>query len=140
MSNQNQFKSQAWLLWGLTGGLPGTLVYAEENLAYTAHTFGTLFKRQLAKLEELVNRPGLADRLNNAKTSLVFSKPISAIRISFPWYYFSGGIKVEFDQKSFRFSFAQPNSLAMGKANPGVIESRRIGKSWQEALKSRLTA
>jgi hypothetical protein len=136
----NQFKSQAWLLWGLTGSLPGTLAYADGNLTYTAHTFGTLFERQLAKLEELVNRPGLSHRLNNAKTSLVFSKLIGQIHISFPWYYFSGGMKVEFDQKKFRFSFAQPNTLVIRKAKTGGIESRRVGKSWQKVLKSGLGA
>ena len=42
----------------------------------------------------------------------VFDVPLNEVRAVFPWYYFSGGVKLRTAARSFRLSFVKPNSGA----------------------------
>ena len=134
MVEENEFKSKAWLLWGLTGNLPGSMSYQKGRLTYRAHGVGTLWNRQLQKLEEQVDQPGIAERLNNAQTTVILNVPVNEMRVWFPWYYFSGGMKVHTGGTTYRFSFARPNDRSATFGGAKISSARQIGKTWQSLL------
>lgn len=76
-------------------------------------------------------------------------------RVHYPWYYFSGGVKITAAGEEYRLSFTRPNGseVAVGRslAEAGdpvallvalekisdVGEGRAAGKRWREVLQSR---
>jgi hypothetical protein len=81
------FVSHAWLLKGLTGSVSGWLQFEEGRLRFTS-------------LEEVVFDVALAD--------------VSAV--TFPWYYFGGGVKLRAAGEPFRLSFVKPNGAEYADA------------------------
>lgn len=131
-------RTDAWLLRGISS-IPGTLALVDDRLRFTASGHGSAWPFQLRTLERHAARPGLARRLDAGKTALVFDVPLGEVRdVAFPWYYFSGGVKMTVHGARYRFSFIRPNgSLAPGGADYAESEmsrARRNGRAWQAAL------
>lgn len=126
----------AWLLRG-TGNVPGKLKCIDGNISFVAHGFGTLWKRQLRKLEQDVDKPGLAELMDKGKAVPVFSVPLDSVKVVFPWYYFSGGMKLIFNNKQFKISFVRPNKDVSTESGVNVSDlssGRKTGKAWKKAL------
>ncbi len=117
-------RSVAWQLVGLTGNRPGLLELSGGVLAFTGED-GRVFEANVADVTE----------------------------ISFPWFYFSGGMKLTVGGTRHRISFVRPNgaellsahvlegvgggSLALLTVNQKIAdigEGRRAGKAWKAAL------
>ena len=119
----------AWLLVGLTRSIPGVLQLLEGRLIFTI------------------------DEDN------VFDAPVSEVTdVVFPWYYFSGGVKLKVSDKPYRLSFVRPNNaadipgrlLARVGGSVGALaaltttarkfkdmgEGRAAGKAWRAVLKA----
>lgn len=144
-------RTDAWLLRGISS-IPGTLALAENRLRFTASGYGTAWPFQLRTLERVAARPGLAHRLDADETALVFDLPLGEVRdVSFPWYYFSGGVKLTARGVRYRFSFARPANTrtppnrehalevarTVGSAASEISRARRNGEAWKAALLSR---
>lgn len=134
---------------GSISSLPSTLALAEDCLRFTASGHGTAWPFQLRSLERCAARPGLAHRLDADETALVFDLPLSEVlAVSFPWYYFSGGIKLTVRGTRYRFSFARPANThtPADRGNVGevartvtgtaseIARARRNGRAWRAAL------
>src|SRR5262245_46016581 len=123
MRAQARLRTPAWLLVGLFGNRPGVLELSGGRLAF--HTGeGCLFDAPLAEVTA----------------------------VTFPWYYFSGGVKVTVQGKRYRFSFVRPNGaedvpgqvlaregnplglLTAGQKVVDIGSGRQAGKAWREAL------
>src|SRR5262245_50612767 len=89
-----ELSSEAWLLRGVFGSVPGELTLAGGQLSFTASGFGTLWKWQLRKLEQETGQRGLADRMDAGEQALVFKLSLTKLQVEFPWYYLSGGLKL----------------------------------------------
>lgn len=101
MSNDT-LRTPAWLLTGIIGSAPGVLELAGGRL-----TFVTGQRR-------------------------VFAVPLSEVSgVSFPWYYFGGGVKLSIGPERYRFSFVQPGE------HGDVGEGRRAGRAWEQVLRPR---
>ena len=119
------FRTPAWLLIGLTRSAPGVLEFADGRLAYS-------------------NEEGR-----------VFDVPLAEVTaITFPWYYFSGGVKFTAGGEHYRLSFVRPNDasdipgrlmagteegapfalLTAGRKVRDIGEGRRAGKAWKAIL------
>ena len=98
-------QSPAWLLSGLTGSRAGTLKYANGRITYFNDEGRPVFDVQL---QELTN-------------------------VSFPWYYFSGGVKFTLGKEHCRLSFVRPND-APGGGIGDIGDGRRAGKVWKSIL------
>jgi hypothetical protein len=83
----SDFDSPAWVLVGLTRNLPGWLAYKDGWLAF-ADTDGKV---------------------------LFVAEPSDVRELTFPWYYFGGGLKMKILDQKYRISFVRPN----GAVNPG---------------------
>jgi hypothetical protein len=126
---------------GMTGSLPGVLKLEKGHLSFDAHGRGALTNGQLRQLEGMVSEPGLANRLSNDEVVRVFDAPLAEVsRVTFPWFYFGGGMNLAVRGAPYRFSFIRPqNILDRGESEsiegivaiPGV---RRNGKAWKAAL------
>ncbi len=128
-------RSKAWLLRGL-GSVPGELNFSEGCLAFVAHGFGTLWKRQLHRLEHDAHLPGLAQRMDKGHHVPVFQVPLDQARAVFPWYYFSGGFKLIVGGSQYRFSFVKPNNDSTMGPGPGLAEARRFTSDWRTLLQT----
>ncbi len=143
METSDKIRSVAWLLRGISS-VPGELKLAGGRLSYKAFGFGTLWRYQLNRLERDVRIHGLADRLDNGETAVVFDVPLTAVTVRIPWYYFSGGLVVETGGAVFKFSFGQPANSGPSLGNRDLarvlnelktVESmRKTGKIWRTAL------
>jgi hypothetical protein len=115
----NHFESAVWVLHGMGGSAPGWLVYHDGQL-------------------------GLSER-----DAVVFDVPVSGITgMTFPWYYFGGGMKLGVNGQQYRLSFVRPNGaeVAVGRLIPAagvfvaaqkvadVSEGRAAGRRWREIL------
>jgi hypothetical protein len=118
------FASDAWLLEGLTVSVPGWLDLQQERLRFTT------------------------------PDEVVFEVPRSDITsITFPWYYFGGGMKLRAAGRSYRLSFVKPNGaeypVARGLASHGnpaaalllaaskmadIRTGRDAGRRWRQLL------
>ncbi len=81
------------------------------------------------------NEPGLLELSNgrliyDATDGMGFDVPLAEVSgVTFPWYYFNGGFKLEVGGEEFRFSFIEPhNDYA------DINSGRAIGKQWKIAL------
>lgn len=150
-SQPASLRTDAWLLLGISS-IPGSLALAENRLRFTASGYGTAWPFQLRALERRADRPGLARRLEADDPTLVFDLPLGEVRdVSFPWYYFSGGVKLTAGGVRYRFSFARPaNTRApadrehafemartVGRAASEIAGARRSGEAWKAVLRNR---
>jgi hypothetical protein len=122
MSNR-QFASDAWLLKGLTRSIPGWLELHQDRLRFVT--------------------PG----------EVVFDEPRSRVSaVTYPWYYFGGGVKLRIGDARYRISFVKPNGAetAIGRGlgemgNPAALyvaatkvtdirAGRAVGRRWRELL------
>ena len=147
MNNPVEMSSQAWLLRGISS-VPGQLELANGHLRFTALGPGSMWKWKLEKLERETCQPGLAERMNNGECTTVFDAPLSDVETEFPWYYFSGGLKLRAGPLHYRFSFGQPSNTRMPISKSNVlkagiraaeelteaVDARRAGKAWKRAL------
>ena len=118
-----EFASYAWLLKGLIRSIPGWLDLHEERLRF-------------ATPEEVV-----------------FDVPRAEVTaITYPWYYFGGGVKLRAAGRPYRFSFVKPNgaeyATARAQASYGdpaalalvaskaadIGTGRDLGRRWRELL------
>lgn len=75
----NNLSTDAWLLSGLTGRIPGILQLLNGRITFIA-----------------------------AEKSF-FDVPLDEVQeINFPWHYFGGGMKFRIGAESYRFSFTEP--------------------------------
>ena len=124
-----QFASDAWLLKGITVSIPGWLECRENRLRFVT------------------------------SNEVVFDVPMSEITsISYPWYYFGGGLKLRAAGQPHRISFVKPNGAeygagrALGEAgNPAALlvaaskvvdvrSGRAVGRKWRTILGASGTA
>ena len=137
MKRSSQLSTQAWLLRGISS-IPGTLKLAKGRLSFTASGSGTCWGFQLRKLEREADRAGLAKRLNDDENTVVFDVPLSDVQqVNFPWFYFSGGVKLTLNGVCYRFGFDKPANSRMPSESmdlSGVSKARRRGKAWKAAL------
>ena len=139
--------SQAWLLRGISS-IPGELELSRGRLSFTAMGIGTAWGWQLRKLERVTGKSGLANRIDSGKDALVFDAPLADIKITFPWYYFSGGLVVQMNQHRYKLSLGRPSNTRFptrgdvagsvrraGEELEELGSMRRAGKAWQQALK-----
>jgi len=134
------FQSDAWLLLGIINSLPGRLQLKNGRLRFAALNFGTLWKKDLKKLEQKTGIGGLAQRLENDQATLLFDVDIHSIqKMHFPFYYFSCGMHLTVNDLKYRFSFIRPNNTRLPSQQLSGISSlpkgRYIGKKWKELLK-----
>lgn len=119
--------------------MPGALMLAEDCLSFTAFDSGNLWRSQLRKLESDAGRVGLAKLLGNDEKTVVFDVPLSEVQdVNFPWYYFSGGVKLTLNGVRYRFGFDRPSNTKMssegGDLFGEVSKARRNGKAWKAVL------
>lgn len=130
-----RFGSKAWLLRGIRS-LPGTLQFARGRLSFTAFDAGNFRGRQLRSLEQDFGRTELVGMLTEGKTAVVFDVPLSAVQaVHFPWYYFSGGLRLTLNGVRYRFGFDQPSNTKGAEEGGDLIGSistaRERGKAWR---------
>ena len=137
MKKRSRFRTEAWLLRGIHS-MPGALVFAQGRLSFKASGSGTFSRRQLRRLEEESGRAGLAASLENDEHAVVFDVPLSDVQhVSFPWYYFSGGVKFSLQGIRYRFGFDKPANTRLPSESldlRGVSKARRNGKAWKALL------
>ena len=123
-----EFASHAWLLEGLTVSIPGWLDLRQERLRFTT------------------------------PEEVVFEVPRSDVTsITFPWYYFGGGMKLRAAGHPYRISFVKPNgaeyAVARGLASQGELAAlllvaskvadirsgRDAGRRWREIFQGQTT-
>jgi hypothetical protein len=133
-------RSDAWLLRGISS-IPGELSLRRGRLRFHALHTGSAWRWQLRKLEREVGRTGLAWQVDAGKRSLVFDLPVRDVQISFPWYYFSGGMQVRTTRSCHRISLGKPANAqiapGLGRAMGELQEVRRMrsaGALWRAAL------
>ena len=60
--------------------------------------------------------------------------------VTFPWYYFGGGMKLRIGMDSYRLSFARPGNLPDDPGGAGDVRSaRQSGAAWKSALAASIT-
>jgi hypothetical protein len=137
-SGRSQLRTNAWLLRGISS-LPGVLVLANGRLSFNASSSGSMWPGQLRRLQRETGRAELPALLEDGRSAIVFDVPVAELEdVHFPWYYFTGGIKLSVNGVRYRFSFARP---ANTRTHPDVLDSihdvgsaRRSGVSWKAVL------
>ena len=142
------FGTQAWLLQGVNS-IPGVMKLEDGRLSYTAVGCGTFGSRSLRDLASRLGKEVAAQQLENGDEALLFDAPLAEIQdIHFPWYYFSGGVKLSVHGVGLRFGFDRPanttvpDSVADSMENlvegmesvAEISRARRSGKVWKELL------
>lgn len=138
MKRSTHLHTPAWLLRGISS-IPGTLRLAAGRLSFTASGSGNLWGHQLRRLERDVGRKGLAKRLSDEEYAVVFDVPLAHVQqVRFPWYYFSGGLKLTLNGVVYRFGFDRPSNTRLSSEGGNLLgevsQARRHGKAWQTAL------
>ena len=101
MVNRRNLCTPAWLLTGIVSRVPGVLELEGGRLAFVT-TQRRLFEVAVSEMSD----------------------------VSFPWYYFGGGIKFRIGDERYRVSFVEPGDTG------DIVEGRRAGKAWKKALSS----
>jgi hypothetical protein len=97
-------ETEAWLLSGITGNIPGVLSLADGRFAF-------------------VTDDG----------QVVIDAPVADVRdVKVPWYYFGGGMKLSVGTERYRLSFVRPTALGGGVGD--IPEGRRACKLWRSLL------
>jgi hypothetical protein len=100
----NDVVTEAWLLRGITGNLPGVLSLADGRFTFAIDD-----------------------------GQFVFDAPISDVSdVKIPWYYFGGGMKLSVGPERYRLSFVRPTAAGGGVAD--IPEGRRVCKMWKSLL------
>ncbi len=148
MNAKSELCTEAWLLKGINS-LPGALKLQDGRLSYTAFGTGTCGHGLLSKLEQASGQTGFAQRLEDGDEALLFDAPLTGVeKIDFPWYYFSGGMKVTVGGVRYRIGFDRPanstvpmhfdeslEDLSRGLESVSeVARARRSGKAWKAVL------
>ena len=128
-SPNDSLRSPAWLLEGLTRSVPGVIELDDGRLAFRTEQ-GTVFDVPVIEVHE----------------------------ITFPWYYFGGGLKLTVKNTRYRLSFARPNEasdipgrLLAGAGAAGsvvglltaarkvrdIVVARAAGRAWKAMLAGR---
>lgn len=134
----SHLQTEAWLLRGISS-LPGVLALANGRLSYTAFGCGNFWPGQLRRLEADSGRPGLAQRLDDGKQAILFELPLVEVQdVQFPWFYFSGGVRLAVSGVRYRFGFDRPANARIetdvADLLAGVSRARQSGKAWKAAL------
>lgn len=145
-SENGDFQSPAWLLFG-GGGIPGGLNYSRQRLTFSASGLGNVGQERLAKFGERIHNRGLVASLKMGHNPEIFSVLASEKNIKFPWYYFSGGLRVKDRKLTFKIGFAPPPEMKLVWINGELrhspeeiknfgyaIVARKIGKEWKKVL------
>ena len=124
-AQRRSFSSPVWQLKGpFAVPVPGVLTFAHGRLSFTTE----------ARVE--------------------FDAPPSAlIDVTFPWYYFGGGVKLRLEGRRYRLSFVRPNgaedlsfrlrarvgdpfaaALIVGRAFRDITQGVRAGRTWKALL------
>jgi len=135
---RSHLRTQAWLLRGISS-IPGALRLAGGRLSFTAFGAGNLWPSQLRTLERDTGRIGLAKRLGKEENTVVFDVPLADIQhVRFPWYYFSGGLKLTLNGIVYRFGFDRPSNTKLSGEGADLVgevsRARRSGKAWKAVL------
>ena len=107
-------RSPAWLLSGLTHSVAGELMLAQGRLVFKTPDGRRIFDVALRELSA----------------------------VTFPWYYFGGGMKLRIGTNTYRVSFARPGNLPedFRESAAGDIRSARESRAvWKTALTPVLT-
>ena len=103
-------RSSAWLLSGLTGSVAGELELTQERFIFETHDGRRILDAPLGDLSA----------------------------VTFPWYYFGGGMRVRIGAETYRLSFTRPGNLPdhSGEASEAgdIGGGRRAGAAWRSAL------
>ncbi|MGB3544071.1 hypothetical protein [Rubrivirga sp.] len=106
------FESPAWQMIGATQTKPGYLTLHDGVLTFEVEG-EKVFGVHLHQVEDVV----------------------------FPWYYFSGGVKLRVKKNDYRISFTKPNGAMDPDDRSAGLESvksigsgRKAGKAWKEVL------
>ena len=118
-----EFASYAWRLKGITGTEAGWMDLHDGDLRFAT------------------------------PEKVVFDVPLAEVtRITYPWYYFGGGVKLRAAGAAYRFSFVLPNGAEYAEARGmaavgdlaalGIVASkardigagRAVGRRWRELL------
>ena len=103
-------RSPAWMLSGLTGSVAGELKLTQSRFIFETHDGRRILDAPLSELSA----------------------------VTFPWYYFGGGMKVRIGSETHRLSFARPGNLPdhTGEAADAgdIRSSRQWGSAWKSAL------
>lgn len=90
-----EFDSPAWILVGLTRTLPGWMAYQNGCVAFA-----------------------------DCDGDVIFSAPCAEItHVTFPWYYFGGGLKLRVLDQRYRISFVRPNGTTDISSRPAAWRS-----------------
>ena len=128
-------RSPAWLLCGISS-VPGELKLTGALISFTAHGTGTAWDWQLKKLERRSGVSELFSMLSNGGHVVVFSEPVTGIRVRSPWYYFSGGLVLKIRQQTYSLSFGQPaGSLGSDDEVRAISVMRHVGRQWLRLLR-----
>lgn len=136
----SQLTALVWLLMGSTGSTPGVLRMARGRLVFEAHGRGALTGGQLREIEQRAGAPGLAQRLEQGYPTPIFDAPLGAVgKVTFPWYYFGGGMKLTVAGSPYRFSFLRPQNTRPPSDVSGLADipaGRAAGRAWKAALRN----
>ena len=103
-------RSPAWLLSGLIHSVAGELELTQGRFTFESHDGRRIIDAPLGELSA----------------------------VTFPWYYFGGGMKVRIGTDTYRLSFARPGNLPdhFGQAADAgdIASARRSGAAWKSAL------
>ena len=103
-------ETEAWLLRGITGNLPGFLSLASGRFTFVADD-----------------------------GQIVFDAPVSDVGdVRVPWYYFGGGMKLRVGAERYRLSFVRPTAAGGGVAD--IPEGRGACKMWRSLLEASSSA
>jgi hypothetical protein len=97
-------ETEAWLLSGITGNVPGILSLADGRFTFEAED-----------------------------GQIVFDAPVSDVRdVKVPWYYFGGGMKLSVGAERYRLTFVRPTALGGGAGD--IPAGRGACKMWRSLL------
>jgi hypothetical protein len=102
-------RSPAWLLTGLTRSVAGELRLTTGRIVFVTRDGQQILDAALAE--------------------------VSAV--TFPWYYFGGGMKLRIGTDTHRLSFTRPGNLpefSSSAEHGDIISGRRAGAAWKAAL------
>lgn len=137
-ASSNRLRTDAWLLRGISS-IPGELHLASGTLSFACTGTGSAWPFQLRKLGRDTREPSLASVLEEGRPFQLFQWPADRVQATLPWYYFGGGIKLQYQGVQLRFSFGRPASSTHGLAAAAdelreVSTMRSRGKLWASAL------
>jgi hypothetical protein len=103
-TNGDALYTEAWLLTGITGNVPGVLGLDDGRFTFVTDDEVT-----------------------------IFDAPVSSVGdVKVPWYYFGGGMKLRVGADRYRLSFVRPTAAEGGVAD--IRGGRVACRMWQSLL------